>query len=98
MNMIVVGDHTPEPRGLSQQRKAELWTIRKLRPTAEEIRALADRYADAAQLLAISINNDDLAGVRSAYLTLDEVATQTDALATGIMHAIDACQRGEHQP
>lgn len=80
---------------ISPQRQAELWAIRKMHPSLDEYRLLADRYADAAQAMQIAIANENFAGVRSAALDLFEIADQTAFLNGGLMSAIADCQKRE---
>jgi hypothetical protein len=71
----------------------ELFAIRKTEWSVAEYRALADRFADAVQSLQIAVANEQFAGIRSAFLTLHEIAGQTAFLNTGLCHAIQAVQQ-----
>lgn len=92
-NTIQVGDHPPERFRVSPQIQAELYAIRKTSWSLEEYRALADRFADAVQSFQIAIENEQFSGIRSAFLTLDEIAKQTAFLNTGLCHAIQQVQQ-----
>ncbi|WP_315792338.1 hypothetical protein [Bradyrhizobium sp. SZCCHNRI1002] len=83
---------TVAPLPLTQERQAELFALRKTQWSAAEYRALADRYADAVDLFQRGIANNSMAQIRSAYLSLAEIADQTKQLNDGLMHAIQAMQ------
>jgi hypothetical protein len=98
-NVVQVGDHMPEPRvvGIHPRIAAELHAIRATSWSVAEYRALADRFADAAQLLQIAVTNENFAGIRSASLTLDEIAAQTAGLNDGLRHAIENAKQAAQQ-
>ena len=92
--VVQVGDHDPEPVvRVSPAIKAELQAIRNMSFSVPEYRALADRYLDAVQALQIAVENERLAGIRSAFLTLHEIAAQTAFLNEGLCHAIESVQK-----
>jgi predicted HNH restriction endonuclease len=78
---------------IATQDPAERHAISSTSWSVEEYRALADRYADAVQLLQIAINNQNFAGIRSASLTLDEIVAQTAFLNNGLRGAIERAQQ-----
>jgi len=94
--IIQVGDHAPES-AIHPRRAAELFAVRNLRPTCDEIKALADRFEDAAQALLIAINNESFAGVRSAHLSLSEIIHQAEQMNIGVMHALEKTSQHAHQ-
>jgi replicative DNA helicase len=78
---------------ISPQIAAELYAIRKMSFSVPEFRALADRYMDAVQALQIAVENERFAGIRSAFLTLDEITKQTAFLNAGLFNAIHQVQQ-----
>lgn len=83
---IQVGDHDAE---ITPRRRAELFAVRNLRPTSDEIKALADRFADAAMVLRLAINNESFAGVRSAHIALGDIIHQANQMNIGVQHALE---------
>lgn len=88
---VRVGDHDPEP--VSPAIRSELFAIRNTQWSLAEYRALADRYADAAQALQIAIANEDFAALREAALSLHEIAHQTAGLNLGLKNAITKAEQ-----
>jgi hypothetical protein len=64
------------------------------KPSAVEYAALADRLADAAARLVAAGNTKNFAGLRSASIDFDEIATQLAFLNTGLRHAIQNTSTG----
>ena len=78
---------------LNPQRAAELFAIRKTEWSAEEYRALVDRFADQVQMFQIGISNEDIRTVNAAYVELDRIAAQLREMNTGLLHALQAIQQ-----
>jgi len=80
---------------LDERRAAELWAIRKIRPSVEEYRALSDRFADATQMMQIACANENYTDFCAAWISLHDIVRETAFLNIGIEHAIEACHKGE---
>lgn len=89
--VIQVGDHAPEP--VHRNVAAEAFAVTRMSWSVDEYLALADRYHDAASAFRIAVNNGSFAGIRSAFLTLTEIARQTEGLNAGLFHAIESAQQ-----
>lgn len=65
----------------------------RIKDTSSELLALASRFNTAAVKMETARVAQSLPGIRSAYLDLHEIISQSAFLADGVQHAIEK----EHQ-
>ena len=89
MEIVQVGDHDPEVRGIGPRRQRELFFTRKLEATAIELRDAVKKLTEARILFSLAQQNDSYHATIDAGRDVVKYADQVAYLAGGIKIAIE---------
>jgi hypothetical protein len=95
MPVVQVGDHAPEPVQMvdARRQQAELFFIRKLEATANEMRSAIRHLDDASMRFTVAQVNEQFGPLREAGLNILRITDQIAFLAGGIKSAIEKLEQ-----
>lgn len=82
---------------VTEQRKRELWALRKMEWSVQEYRLLAQRYVDVAAKMRLAIEDESYQRLKLAFFEMQELNDQTSFLNGGMQNAIEAVHHPERR-